>query len=434
MNNFQYYKDKYLLSINLSLIVILFIGIVILTFRDDKSKIIAKASTTTPALLNCNISPNLLTISPEEQELYDQINQYRKINGVSPLSWSEDLTRSATWMSNDMSINNYLSHTDSLGRNVIKRISNCSFNAYASVGENIDSGSNNVQSIIQAWEHSPAQKANLLDSKFEEIGISLVTNPEKSSSYWTVNYGTKLTQPTYPPTIMIKKTPTPAIIKKPTPTLSINNKPSPTNSLLDMPSIKIPTKYISPTPSPTMISSFTPAPTIDPTFVSNPYDMQLDVQVKIMGIGINGNKNIKHQTRHLVIGLYDMTNTLVAKGTGFVTYNKVDLFTGIIHFGPILDGVYFVKIYSDFDLQAVVLPTFQTLSTTKLNIMPKVTLEQGDINSDNAIDMTDYNLALVCFQDTECTYQKIIDFNDDGIANALDYNILLHNYWATQGD
>lgn len=183
-------------------------------------------------------------------------------------------------------------------------------------------------------------------------------------------------------------------------------------------------------PTPTV----TPVPTTPPDYKPNPHDMQLFITAKITGIGFNGNHNPKHQTKHVTVGIYDMDNKLVTEGNGFIIYDKLNLFRGVIHFGPVDYGTYFIKILSEHMLRETVLPTFQILDPTRLNIMPQVTLLQGDVNDDNVIDINDYNIALVCFRDNKCEDKTLIDFSDDGVADIVDYNILLHNYWESQGD
>ncbi len=184
----------------------------------------------------------------------------------------------------------------------------------------------------------------------------------------------------------------------------------------------------------TLSPSISTTPTTAPGFTPNPLDMQLFVSAKIIGIGEDGNRNPKHLTRSATVGVYDMKNQLVKEGYGFIIYDRINLFRGIIHFGPVENGTYFIKILTPHMLRAVVTPTFQALDSKRLNILPQVTLLQGDINDDNVVDITDYNLALGCFQDKNCQDKNLIDFSDDGLANIIDYNILLHDYWESQGD
>jgi uncharacterized protein YkwD len=58
----------------------------------------------------------LPVIDPQEQEFTNLINDYRVQNGLVPLLVDYDSQEAAEWMSNDMGVQGYFSHTDSLGR------------------------------------------------------------------------------------------------------------------------------------------------------------------------------------------------------------------------------------------------------------------------------------------------------------------------------
>lgn len=197
---------------------------------------------------------------------------------------------------------------------------------------------------------------------------------------------------------------------------------------------KLNINIIKPVPTGVPATPVVPTPTTPPDYVPNPGDMQLFVTAKITGIGNGGNKNPRHLTRHVTVGIYGMDNQIVTEGNGFIIYDRNNLFRGVIHFGPVPKGTYFVKILSDHMLQETVRPTFQALDSSRLNILPDVTLLQGDIDDDNKIDIIDYNASLGCFQNKRCQDKELIDFNDDGVSNVVDYNILLHDYWEALGD
>lgn len=198
----------------------------------------------------------------------------------------------------------------------------------------------------------------------------------------------------------------------------------------------------SPTPNSTISSVPTATPwpptsipqTSVPGFVAKPDDTQVYANIKIIGIGIDGNAQPKHLSRYVQVEIFDLTNKSVARGNGNLTYDNHDLFSGIIHLGKIDNGKYYIKIAGNNTLVRLVKPQFQELNNTNLNILSSVTLIQGDINANNIMDINDYNSMLPCFQNTKCQYKELIDFNDDDITNAIDYNILLSNFWGAQGD
>lgn len=420
-----------------SLGFLLFVGIIISFIQIKQTKNIRiKADNFTSAseLKDCSVPSDQLEISLEEQNLLDQINAYRQQQGLNALTWSDSLIRAASWMSNDMLTHKSLSHIDSLGRKMSTRLTNCGYTPYISVGENLDSGAKDSTTTFQAWKHSPPHNANLLNNNYKEAGIAFAYDSTNNSYYWTLNVGSRTTSTTSPPpSSTITKTPTPLLSPIISPTSSGTPSPQITPSPTRLPSSPLPTRL--PTkPYATSTPTLTPTPTIDPSFSPNPLDMQLFITAKLIGIGEDGNRNPKHMTRYVTVGIYDLKNNLVTEGNGFIVYDKANLFQGIIHFGPVVNNTYFIKVLSEHMLRAVVTPTFQVLDSNRLNILPQVTLVQGDINEDNVIDITDYNLSLPCFQDKRCQDKNLIDFNDDGLANIVDYNILLQNYRESQGD
>jgi uncharacterized protein YkwD len=415
MSNTKYYRNKSSWLLPGGLVFILFVGIVISVIQlGRQSNLQSNADTVSPtsSLANCSLITDQTVISSEEQKLLDEINIYRQQNGLNALVWSDSLIRGASWMSNDMLVHQSLGHIDSLGRDTKTRLTDCGYTPYISLGENVNSGTKDSTSTLQAWQHSPPYNANLLNSSYKEAGIALAYNSASNSYYWTLDLGSRASFITVTPSVTIT----------PSPTL-VSSSPTP---------IRLPTNSFLPTITP--FSTQVPAPTIDPGYVQNPLDMQLFITAKVFGIGLAGNRNPKHLTRHLVVGIYDMSNKQVAEGSGFIIYDRVNLFRGVIHFGPVPDGTYFVKVLGDHMLRTIVTPTFQVLNSNRLNIIPQVTLRQGDVNDDNIIDINDYNLALSCFQDSRCKNKELIDFNDDGLTNVIDYNVLLQNYWESLGD
>jgi hypothetical protein len=199
---------------------------------------------------------------------------------------------------------------------------------------------------------------------------------------------------------------------------------------------------------PTAPASLTPAPTTYPGFVLNPNDTQVLVSVKLPGIGINGNKTPKHLSRKVTVTVYDLENEQVVIGTAFLTYDKNDLFRGIVHLGKGINSTYYVKIGSDHTLQELVMPQFQPILNDRLNVLSPVVLIPGELTGDNQLTLTDYNMALACFQDKKCSVKPLsdanddgtvntydsIDFNDDGKVNVVDYNFFLHNFKEFGGD
>lgn len=350
---------------------------------------------------NCTISNTLLIQTNAETTLLGLINTYRQQNSLPALAWSSGLKRPAAWLSNDMFTKDYFSHTDSLGRIPDIRIKECGYD-WKSFAENIYMGSNDPQTVFNAWKNSPTHNTNMLNPNVKEAGIGFV------SSYWTLDLGsTSSTTPTTPTTPVTTTNPT--ILPTTTPT-------------------GIP--QLSSTPAPTL----TPSPTPTPSIIINPTDTQLEISIKLPGIGATGNKTPKHLTRLVQIGIFDQDNKQVLKGSGYLKYDGRNFFSGVIHLGQLAPDTYLLKVSSTNTLVTLIIPQFQYLTSEKVNVLPLVLLTAGDFNNDNSIDIRDYSLTLPCFQNLNCQSKADVDINDDGKINILDYSLFLSDFRQHVGD
>lgn len=351
---------------------------------------------TLAAATNCAVSQQQLEIKTEEQQLLDLINSYRQVEGINQLTWDTTLKQTATWLSLDMLTHNTLSHTDSLGRTADIRLSNCGYDISKGYGETIAEGSTSANLIFNAWQSNSADNQILLNSNYTAAGIDMEENSSGTSVFWTMDLGANSSSTTPPVTVSGTTGP---------PT-TVTNAPSPSSALSTAPSA---------TPEPVAA------------------DMLISVSVKINGIGQGGNIFPKHLTRKVTAYVYGVGTTPVTTGTGYLTYDGSNYFTGTIHLGELAQGVYLIKLGSDNTLQVIAKPEFQNLLIGKTNVIPAVTLYQGDLNGDNVLDINDYNIALPCFQDDNCT-DLPIDFNDDGVINVIDYNLFLQSFEVLHGD
>jgi hypothetical protein len=93
-------------------------------------------------------------------------------------------------MGNDLGVNGYFSHTDSLGRSPYSRAIDCGYPQGA--GENLAAGTawDTAQEAFTAWQNSPGHNANMLGSFYQQIGIARVNVPGSPYTwYWVTNFG-----------------------------------------------------------------------------------------------------------------------------------------------------------------------------------------------------------------------------------------------------
>ena len=173
------------------------------------------------------------TLDAEEQAFFTLINDYRAENGVGPLLIDPSIQAAAEWMSNDMAVNNYFGHTDSLGRSPWTRMCDFGYCYITAKGENIAAGYSSAQSVFNAWRDSRDHDRNMLNDSFKVMGIGRVVVPGSSyGTYWTNDFGgyiaaTPTPSPTITPAPTTSPTPTPTATPTPTPAPGPTGTPSP---------------------------------------------------------------------------------------------------------------------------------------------------------------------------------------------------------------
>lgn len=150
---------------------------------------------------------------PLQTEILKAINQARSqardchdglglVEPSKPLSLNGKLYNSAYEHSNDLAQSNTFSHNGSgteyditgynKGRESLfyERIESKGYVNYTIVGENIAGGQSSVDEVMKAWLNSPDHCANIMNPRYKEVGIAIVTNPNSTYGiYWTQNFG-----------------------------------------------------------------------------------------------------------------------------------------------------------------------------------------------------------------------------------------------------
>jgi uncharacterized protein YkwD len=167
-------------------------------------------------------------IDSEEQAFLTLINNWRAQNGAGPLTFSSVINNAADWMSNDMGVKNYFSHTDSLGRDPWQRM--CSFDYCYNTwrGENIAAGYQTAEQVFAAWKASSGHNANMLNPNYKVMGLARVyVQGSRYGWYWTNDFGGYVT-PNQPAAPTATPAPTPSPTRTPSPTPSRTPTPAPT--------------------------------------------------------------------------------------------------------------------------------------------------------------------------------------------------------------
>lgn len=110
-------------------------------------------------------------ISPES--IIELINTERQKLGFSPLAENKLLSEAARQKAADMIALSYWAHVSPAGRTPWTFFSDVGYK-YQFAGENLARDFRDPQSVVQAWMDSPAHRDNVLNSKYQEIGVAVV--------------------------------------------------------------------------------------------------------------------------------------------------------------------------------------------------------------------------------------------------------------------
>ncbi len=208
----------------------------------------------------------------------------------------------------------------------------------------------------------------------------------------------------------------------------------------------------------TSTTSGTPKPTGTTTSIS--------LTILLHGIGTSGdspnpdtsdlsNKNPLHPQRNLEVQIFDSNNQLVVVSSASAIVYKADngAFLGSVDLGQdFVTGNYNLKIKTGRYLRKLV-PGIQRIVNLESNAIPSTALIAGDVNSDNVLNILDYNALLDCgygaikplpmedpnslFRSTNCQSHQpaeLIDIDDNGIVNSPDFNLFLRELSVQNGD
>lgn len=121
-----------------------------------------------------NMFPQVLgtSIDISIPELLQLTNYERENEGLAPLSLDSNLTAAAQMKAKDMFAKNYWAHIAPDGTTPWIFIKQSGYN-YVYAGENLARGFNSSSDVMKAWMASPTHKANIVSSKYKDIGFAI---------------------------------------------------------------------------------------------------------------------------------------------------------------------------------------------------------------------------------------------------------------------
>jgi len=119
--------------------------------------------------------PGVLGYSSEitAQKVFDQTNFERQKDGLAPLVYSDTLSKSAKAKAQDMFANDYWAHNSPQGKTPWTFFDAVGYK-YSVAGENLAKDFYDTDSLMKAWMASPTHKANIVHTRYQEIGVAVV--------------------------------------------------------------------------------------------------------------------------------------------------------------------------------------------------------------------------------------------------------------------
>ena len=127
------------------------------------------------------------SLTTDELETFNLINEQRKKNGLSSLKIDSEVQRVARIKAQDMVDNNYFSHTSPTYGSPFDMMKKFGI-SYKTAGENIAGNSNN-SSAVTAWMNSEGHRKNILNSSFNYTGIGVVNSSKYGKIYVQIFIG-----------------------------------------------------------------------------------------------------------------------------------------------------------------------------------------------------------------------------------------------------
>lgn len=105
-----------------------------------------------------------------------------------PLKVSRQLNEAAADHARDMARRNYFDHRGRDGSQPKVRVLRTGYEPRLS-GENIAFGPESAEEVVAGWLDSPDHCANIMEPRFEHIGIGVATGKKRGRIYWVQTFG-----------------------------------------------------------------------------------------------------------------------------------------------------------------------------------------------------------------------------------------------------
>lgn len=127
------------------------------------------------------------------EEIINLTNKMRQENGLAPVQLDSKLTAAAAQKASDMMARDYWAHVSPVGTQPWYFITEAGY-SYRYAGENLARDFSDSNSIVKAWIASPTHRENLLNPRYQDMGLAIVDGKlgGRETTLVVQMFGTKL--------------------------------------------------------------------------------------------------------------------------------------------------------------------------------------------------------------------------------------------------
>jgi len=105
-----------------------------------------------------------------------------------PLAMSRDLNDAADSHARDMVRRKFFDHRGSDGSQPRDRVQRAGYRSRLT-GENIALGPESAEEVVAGWLKSPGHCENIMEARFQDIGVGLAVGRKRGQIYWVQTFG-----------------------------------------------------------------------------------------------------------------------------------------------------------------------------------------------------------------------------------------------------
>jgi uncharacterized protein YkwD len=105
-----------------------------------------------------------------------------------PLAMSRDLNDAAAGHARDMVRRKFFDHRGSDGSQPRDRVQRAGYRSRLT-GENIALGPESAEEVVAGWLKSPGHCENIMEPRFQDIGVGLAVGRKRGQIYWVQTFG-----------------------------------------------------------------------------------------------------------------------------------------------------------------------------------------------------------------------------------------------------